>query len=460
MLDLLVPLHIGAFRFPGGIHADFYDWRQGTGPLGSRGKGRNAFKKKSETQYFGSQEFLKLLDRTGAQACITANYGTGTVDQAGAWAQYFAGTSHKPRYWEVGNEIYLSDPDSNRANSKEIFHTGKEYAADFQKFRSAIRAALPEAQVGMIGHLDNGAFPLSPAKNRNWTQEMLGAMEGRADFMAVHNAYAPVIIDDSVRFTKKTQREDAYRAMYAAAQQTKDDFDLLARTIERVSPENAGIPMAVTEFGPFFGVSRDRGIHADYVDQSRTLAAAIYTASMLDVFIGDSRVFMSCYTNPIHRWYGSLITDTDEGLITTPTYYVYQLYRSRFESRLLHSELEGPSFDSPRVGIVAARRGAPTVMGQASLSRDGRRLTAMVIGRAIDGSVPFTLEVEGFKPGSADCRQLGGVEGNYRNGPALGKSTQRFAPMLEPRAVSCAFDGNRLQFELPAQSVLSIVVTP
>ncbi|MDH5567914.1 MAG: hypothetical protein OEY15_14745, partial [Myxococcales bacterium] len=103
---------------------------------------------------------------------------------------------------------------------------------------------------------------------------------------------------------------------------------------------------------------------------------------------------------------------------------------------------------------------APTVMGQASLSRDGRRLTAMVIGRAIDGSVPFTLEVEGFKPGSADCRQLGGVEGNYRNGPALGKSTQRFAPMLEPRAVSCAFDGNRLQFELPAQSVLSIVVTP
>src|SRR6267143_2195820 len=36
VLDALKPLHIPVIRFPGGILADYYEWRDGVGPRGRR----------------------------------------------------------------------------------------------------------------------------------------------------------------------------------------------------------------------------------------------------------------------------------------------------------------------------------------------------------------------------------------------------------------------------------------
>jgi alpha-N-arabinofuranosidase len=456
VVDLLRPLKLPLLRFPGGILADYYDWRKGTGPAASRGTNPNPFTGTDEKSRFGTPELIALARALGAQALITANVGTGNAQLAGDWAKEFVAQGFAPSYWEVGNETYLTGPNSTGPNGSTIHEAPAAYAAGFAAYRDAIRKAIPNARVGAIAHLDTGAFPLAPAESRSWTTTMLAALTTPVDFIALHNAYAPVIIDDSVDFTDPEARAGAYRSLYAAAEQSRANLDDVDRTVDRLSPANREAPFAITEFGPFFGVSQDAAHHTAYVDQSRTLGAALYVASILDTLIGDPRVFMACYTNPIHRWFGSLLTDTPEGLIRTPTYWVYDLYRRRFESNLVATEVViSPSFSAPLTGVVKSATEVPDLLAKASLSDDRRRLTAVLVNRSQGRTLDTTIEVKGFTPTTADCKVLTASSPSAINGTPFGDSVQG-GPSIVPQSISCEV-GSTIQIRIPASSFVSVV---
>lgn len=456
VLGLLTPLKVPAFRFPGGIHADYYDWSLGVGDARHRGSSRNAFNGQDLAHRFGTPELLALLEATGGEALLTANYGTGSAEQASAWAKYLRSHGARARLWEVGNEIYLSGPRADGPNGKAIYHRPEDYAKDFARYRSALRSVFPDALVGAIAHLDTGAFPLAPEENRDWTLRMLKALEGPVDFLAVHNAYAPVLLDDSASFADERSRGEIYRSLYAGAAETRENLDQVEDALARLSPANAGVPIAVTEFGPLFGVSSKRDQHAIYVDQSRTLAAALYVASLLDVFLGEPRLFLACYTNPIHRWYGSLITDTETGLVKTPTYYLYSLYRTRFETGLLSTAVSSSTFDAPAKGIVKAHTGLPDLLARASLSEDGRRLTALLVNRSLGRPLRTAVSVTGFTPRSADCLILTAPSPASINGPGLTTTTHAGGEEIAPKSWPCPV-GSPLEVEIPPNAILSLV---
>jgi len=456
VLELLQPLRVPAFRFPGGIHADYYDWSLGIAGPNHRGSSRNAFNGQSLEHRFGTPELVALLEKTGAEAVLTANYGTGSAEQASAWAKHLRSLGARARLWEVGNEIYLTGPREGGPNGKAIYRRPEEYAKDFPRYRSALRAVFPDALVGAIGHLDTGAFPLAPEESRDWTVRMLESLEGPVDFLAVHNAYAPVILDDSASFADERARGEVYRSLYAGAAETRENLDQVLETLARLSPANANVPLAVTEFGPLFGVSSRRDQHAIYVDQSRTLAAALYVASLLDVFLGEPRIFLACYTNPIHRWYGSLLTDTEAGLVRTPTYHLYSLYRSRFEPGLLSTVVTSPTFDARANGIVKAHSGLPDLLARASLSADGSRLTALLVNRSLDRPLRTAVSMAGFAPRSTDCLLLTAPSPASINGPGLTTTTRTGGEEIAPRPWPCPA-GNPLEVEIPPNAILSLV---
>lgn len=447
----LRPLRIPLFRFPGGIHADYYDWGPAAEPRGRRPQALNVFTGKAEAQLFGIPELGALLEATGAAALITANYGTGSPERAGAWAAYMARAGMPAPLWEVGNEIYLADPGGSQPNGKKIYRRPEQYAADFDRYRSAIRAAIPDARVGAIAHLDSGAFPLAPAATAEWSSVMLRALRTPKDFIAVHNAYAPVIIDDSIDFTRESERARVYRAMYASVRQTQRNLE----EVRRLAGGDGAPPLAVTEFGPLFGVSRKQAVHTAYVDQSRTMAAAVYVASLLDAFIGDGKVFAACYTNVIHKWYGSLVTDTEAGLVKTPTYYLYDFYRNRFESGLVAASVSGPSFDSTTVGIARAETGVPALVARAGLSPDRSRLTAILVNRSLDQSLATTVTVKGFRPGRTNCQAISAATPNGINGTSLTATTAAGTPIV-PAAVPCPA-GPSIPITVPPNAIISLV---
>lgn len=453
VLELLAPLRIQLFRYPGGIHADFHDWRKGTGS--PRGEIRNPFTRKMETVRFGSAEFLELLRATGAKACITANYGTGTPEDAAAWARWFVEHGAQPGCWEVGNEIYLAGPKSTGPNSREIFRPGDQYARDFPRFQAAIEAVIPAAEVGAIAHLDTGAFPLADAGNPDWTAKMLSAFDTRADFFALHNGYAPVILDDGLDLTREADRRRMYRAMFAGAQQTEENLAAMKREVARRSPANASTPFAITEFGTLIGLSTRSANHLAYVDHTRTQASAVYVASLMDVYMGDPRVEKTMYTNPIHRWYGNLILDEPSGLVTSPTYHLYRFYASRFEPRLVRTTIASPSFSSEPIGLVKAHADLPTLMGHASRSADGRRTTLLLVSRAVEGTLRTEVDLGSVPASSVTCEILAAPELHVANGPTVSKAAIGNGD-IRPKAFPCQ-NASKQTLELPAGSILSLV---
>ncbi len=455
VIDLLKPLGVPLFRFPGGIHADYYDWQDGLRRPERRGESANAFTGKAERHRFGTPEFARLLLATGAESLITANYGTGSPELAGGWARALSKARVEARYWEVGNEIYLADPNADAPNGRAIHRPPERYAEDYPAFRQAIREALPQAQVGAIAHFDTGAFPLAPEGNRDWSERMLAALRTKVDFLAVHNGYAPVIIDDRFDLNNAGQRAAVYRATFAAAEQVRENLRTIEAKVAELSPRNVGVPIAITEHGPLFGLSGRPGHHAAYVDQSRTLAAAIYVASFFNVILAEPSVFMSCYTNPIHRWYGSLLTDTEGGLVRTPTYYLYRLYHQRFAAQTVNTQVESPTFDAGQVGLVKARQGVADLVANASRDADGGRLTAILVNRSLNRTLTTTVELTGFEPKTVDCQILTAAGAGALNGPGLSRSTLTSGDEIQPRPFACA-SAARFEVTLPPASILSL----
>lgn len=453
VVELLRPLGIPLLRFPGGISADFYDWKKGVGE--KRGELRNPFNKKMEVVRFGSPEFVALAKQLGARACITANYGTGTAADAGAWAKWFSDNGLRPDCWEVGNEIHLSGPKATGANSAEIYKPGAQYAKDFPGYASAIKAVIPNAKVGAIAHIDTGAFPFADGGNPNWTREMLDALSTKADFFALHNGYAPVVIDDSVDLAREADRQKLYRATFAAALQTKDNLATVASEIAKRSPLNTKAPFAITEFGTLVGITSDPSRHLAYVDQSRTQASALYVASVLDVYMADPRVEITMFTNPVHKYYGSLVLADASGPVTSPTYHLYRFYRERFESRLVGTDVASPTFSSEQVGVVKARSAVPTLVARASKSPDGRRLTALLVNRSLSSPLETDVSIEGFVPARVSCEILAAPAPNAINGPSLGPTVVKNSNVT-PRPFACKSAASQ-RLALPPGSILSLV---
>jgi alpha-L-arabinofuranosidase len=121
IVDALKAVHIPNLRWPGGCFADEYHWRDGIGPREKRPTMINThWGGVTENNHFGTHEFLELCGLLGCEPYISANVGSGTVQEMAEWVEYLTlgGTSPraderrkngkedpwKVKYWGVGNE--------------------------------------------------------------------------------------------------------------------------------------------------------------------------------------------------------------------------------------------------------------------------------------------------------------------------------------------------------------------
>lgn len=89
VLEALKALEIPVLRWPGGCFADTYHWKDGIGPKEKRPKIKNVFWGGTvEDNSFGTHEFLNLCEMLGCDAYISANVGSGTVEEMVDWIEY------------------------------------------------------------------------------------------------------------------------------------------------------------------------------------------------------------------------------------------------------------------------------------------------------------------------------------------------------------------------------------
>ena len=166
---LLTEINNQSLRFPGGSLSDVYHWQTNT----SDGQTFNW-----ATSY---DKFVPAAAATHAAVYITANYGTGTPEEAAAWVNHANKVQrNNVRYWEIGNENYGSWEADNNARP----HDPVTYATRFKEYWRQMKAVDPSIKIGAVVVLGEDAYA-------NYTDHpVTNARTG-----VVHNGWTPVMLD-------------------------------------------------------------------------------------------------------------------------------------------------------------------------------------------------------------------------------------------------------------------------
>src|SRR3569623_226648 len=83
----LKAIRVPDVRWPGGCFADEYHWRNGVGPHRRSTVNAN-WGGAIEPDTFGTDEFMDFIHQIGSEAYVSANVGSGTLEEASDWMAY------------------------------------------------------------------------------------------------------------------------------------------------------------------------------------------------------------------------------------------------------------------------------------------------------------------------------------------------------------------------------------
>jgi alpha-N-arabinofuranosidase len=392
LASLADDLGITLFRYPGGMYADFYHWRDGVGPYFTR---PIVPFQTADTQTgqitFGTDEALQFAEQVNAQLVITVNVGTGTAAEAAAWVRYVNGQSLRVLYWEIGNEVYIND---GSVTQNAITMDPATYAARFLEFAAAMRAADPRIKIGAIGGQNQGTYDL--VAYPDWNQIVLQTAGSQIDFLAVHNSYAPVNVSDSDAV------RDVYAALFAAPRLIAQNLQTLSQQISAYAPARASqIAIAVTEWGPLFQLTSA----GRYVQHTKTLGSALFDADTLMTFLASPSTQVANFhvfnDLSIMCWICSSNGSYPPAWIPTAESMAFQLIRQHFGTQLVSSTVMAPTYTSPAVGDVVSVPNVPYLDVVSSLSADGTTLYVIAVNKHLDDAINASLSIAGFAPASS-----------------------------------------------------------
>jgi alpha-N-arabinofuranosidase len=411
-------------RWPGGNVAQDYRWTWGVGSRDGRPLWTNlSWKNEREPGDIGTDEFIALCRRVGAEPSITVNVeGRGaTAEEAAAWVEYCngpptskygamrAGNGHpepyRVKYWELGNEIW---GDWVRGHSDAA-----TYAAHALRYARAMRAVDPTIELIAVGDNDMG-----------WNRTVLRTAGEAIDHLAIHHYYG-----------RKEMGGDPGNLMARPLH-----YERFYREVEKVLREEARgrrIRLAINEWGLDLPERRQQ-----------SMEAAVYGARLMNVFERTSPlVSMTAESDLVNGWPGGIIQASRDGLYVTPTYHLNQLYNAHLGRDRLKATVQGPAFDTSREG-----KGVPVLDAVASRSADGSALHVKLVNTGPSRALETRIDLLGVEvEPRADWHVLAGASAQARNSFATPDA-------VRPRREPVAADRGGLKVSLPPHSVSVIVL--
>ena len=183
--NALLELGCTTMRYPGGSLSDTYHWMTDSNN-GDTFTWPNA-----------PGNFMQIATNLGAQVYITANYGTGTSNEAAAWVASANVTNQCHfKYWEIGNESYGSwEVDSN-----SLPHDPYTYAMRAAGYIKLMKAVDPTIKIGVPASAGEDSYanytnhaatnPITGAVHYGWTPVMLTTFKNLGvypDFLDFHH---------------------------------------------------------------------------------------------------------------------------------------------------------------------------------------------------------------------------------------------------------------------------------
>jgi alpha-N-arabinofuranosidase len=210
VLALLHELRMGVLRWPGGNFVSNYHWQDGIGPKDHRPPRPELAWGGTDSNRFGTDEFLAYCAELGTEPYVCLNMGTGTLEEALAWLEYCNDDRdtywankrrdnghpepYRVRYWGLGNEMY--------GEWQVGALSAEEYVREASRWARALKFLDPSIQLIACG-------------KTGWNEWDRIVIEGTAHLVDYHSVH--IYTGSSDYWTNVLQPHQAERAIRSAA---------------------------------------------------------------------------------------------------------------------------------------------------------------------------------------------------------------------------------------------------
>lgn len=338
VVDALKKLHIPVLRWPGGLFADTYHWRDGIGPFYQRKELVNTnWGNVTENNHFGTHEYFELLHQLGAEAYINANVGSGTVQEMSEWVEYITKAGKSPvsdlrqqngrqepwplHFFGIGNESWGSGG-----------HMRPSYYADvYRQYQTFMPQYDPDHPIYKVacGPSDD---------DYNWTDTVMEIAGDFIDGISLHHYALPTghwhEKGPAVGFA-----EEQWWSTIAQAQKMDELITKHLAIMSKHDPEHK-VDLVVDEWGTWYDV--EPGTNPHFLHQQNTIRDALVASITLDIFHKHAdRISMENIAQTVNVLQAMILTKGDQ-MIKTPTYYVFDMYQAHMGAKHLTSSGEVP----------------------------------------------------------------------------------------------------------------------
>ncbi len=360
----LKAIRVPNVRWPGGCFADEYHWRKGIGPERPETLNPN-WGGVIEPNTFGTHEFMDFLDQIGAEAYLSVNVGSGTLQEAAEWLEYLttaqptalakerAANGHPAPYpiafLGIGNESW--DCGGNMTADYYLSQL-KIYSRFVRNFNPAQQDKQQMLKIAVGPGGDEPRFNewtetiMKAWQNHQWSWDMQG--------LSLHNY---TVVNWDKKFASVGFGEGEYSQILKATLEMEGLIRKHSAIMDKYDPQKK-IALVVDEWGAWYAPLP--GSNPGFLVQQNSLRDAILAALNLNIFARHAdRVRMTNIAQMINVLQAMILTDKEK-MVLTPTYYVYKMYVPFQDATFVPVTFNAGTYTHgeitlPRVDAIAAR---------------------------------------------------------------------------------------------------------
>jgi alpha-N-arabinofuranosidase len=351
VVNALKELEVPNLRWPGGCFADEYHWRDGIGPRDERPTRINThWGMVLEHNEVGTHEFMRLTELLNTEPYISANVGSGTVQEMANWVEYmtFDGNSTLAnlrrengqdeawdvKFWGIGNESWGCGGNMQPDYYADLFRRYATYVKDYS---------------------GNEIYKIASGfsdENYWWTETVVEEAGRMMDAISLHY-YTLATGDWGNKGPSKDFGEDMY---FAGLKQGLVMDRLVTRhstRLDKFDPEKR-INLAVDEWGVW--TDPLEGTNPGFLQQQNSIRDALIASTTLDILNKHSdRVRLANIAQTVNVLQAMVLTDGEQ-MLRTPTYHVFEFYTVHHDAQLLpiHLDASDYTYDGESIPAVSA----------------------------------------------------------------------------------------------------------
>jgi len=390
VLELVRELGVTVIRYPGGNFVSGYNWEDGVGPLNKRPRRRELAWFSTETNAFGTNEFMAWCAKASIEPMMAVNLGTRGADEARALLEYCnveSGTTlsdlrhehghptpHSIRLWCLGNE--MDAPWQIGAK------TAQEYGTLARESAKLMRWLDPNIELVACGS-SSRSMPTFAEWERIVLEETFDVVE----YISLHGY-----------FSKHGDRSRDFMAQADLVGRYIDEIVAVADGVaaRRRSPKR--IMLSFDEWNVWYR-TRDRATRTKpgwpeapaILEELYTMEdALVFGAALLTLINRCNRVKAACVAQLVNV-IGLIMTETGGRAWRQPIFYPFQ-HAARWA--------RGTVLDVRQTcGTFAASEGElfPDIVSSAVLSEDDKSLAFCCVNRNFDQAINIEINLHGFE---------------------------------------------------------------